>query len=157
MNTLKTTIYQRILNILSLATLISTFVYLTITWNKIPSKIPAHYNASGIIDRWGDKKEIWFIFSVTVLMFLMLSLVEHFPKVWNTGITVTKINQEKVYKILKSMLITIKFLVILIFIFIIINSVLVKNLPSYFTELSLCLIFGTIIIFGIRLYLNKNI
>lgn len=155
MKLLKTTVYQNILNCLSIVMMSSTFLYLTLYWTRIPHKIPAHYNAAGIIDRWGDKKEIWFIFIVTILMYIMMSLIEHFPKLWNTGVTLTEENQERIYQLLKSMLVTMKFLLVLIFTFLTINSALARSLPVYFTGLTLGLIFGTMIIYGIRLYMNR--
>ena len=35
------------------------FVYLALKWNQIPDSVPLHWNASGEIDRWGDKAELW--------------------------------------------------------------------------------------------------
>ena len=34
------------------------FVYLAYIWNELPKEVPMHWNASGEIDRWGNKIEI---------------------------------------------------------------------------------------------------
>ena len=36
------------------------FVYLAFIWNKLPEKVPMHWNGAGEIDRWGSKIEILF-------------------------------------------------------------------------------------------------
>lgn len=35
-------------------------------------------------------------------MFAGLSVIEHFPKTWNTGVAITKENQKHVYQLIKA-------------------------------------------------------
>ena len=44
-------------------------------WKRIPERIPMHYNAAGMIDRWGDKSTLILLFFVIVLMIGMMSIV----------------------------------------------------------------------------------
>ena len=32
------------------------FVYLIYIWNRLPEKVPMHWNGAGEIDQYGDKK-----------------------------------------------------------------------------------------------------
>ena len=78
-----------IMEILGLIMLIGTPLYLLIRWSSIPDKLPMHYNFAGEIDRWGGKGEILFLVVMVWILYLMISLVEHFPSIWNTGVQVT--------------------------------------------------------------------
>ncbi|MEG0409753.1 MAG: DUF1648 domain-containing protein [Erysipelotrichaceae bacterium] len=46
-------------NILSVIFLVSVFCYLLFNWGNFPEQIPGHYNAVGVIDRWGSKVDFW--------------------------------------------------------------------------------------------------
>lgn len=49
--------YHAAVNLICLILLPGSAIYLTLNWGEIPDQVPAHYNASGIIDRWGSKSE----------------------------------------------------------------------------------------------------
>ena len=46
---------DRLMNWLSLLLLLGTTVFLVVSWPRIPSEVPMHFNALGEIDRWGGK------------------------------------------------------------------------------------------------------
>lgn len=142
--------YHRILDLVSILIMITTFLYLVLFWSTIPEKIPGHYNSSGLIDRWGNKSELWFIFVIGVLMFLGLSVVEHFLKL---NIETSKSNQEKVYLLTKGLLINNKFVLTINFTYLIINSLLCLNLPGWYNLVFVGVIFIIIIVYLIRLFL----
>lgn len=45
----KFTRYHRILNLVTVLILITTFLYLVLLWSTIPEKITGHYNSSELI------------------------------------------------------------------------------------------------------------
>lgn len=147
--------YDIIVELICLIALIGTSVYLGINWNRIPEEVPMHYNVMGDINRWGQKGELLFLFFLTWIMYIGLTVIEHFPGIWNTGVTVTKENKERVYRILKSMLGTIKLLTVIIFVFLMINAIMTKELPAWFTPVSLVLVFGSIIFSVIKVVKAK--
>ncbi|MEW5674790.1 SdpI family protein [Flavobacterium enshiense] len=55
------------------------FAYLAYIWSSLPQKVPMHWNASGEIDRWGDKTETIIIPILTVGLSYFLLLV--IPKI----------------------------------------------------------------------------
>ena len=101
---------DRILDLLGWILLIGTLVYLILGWPSFPDQIPMHYNGAGEIDRWGGKGEIIFIEVMMWILYLGIGVVEKYPQIWNTGVEVTAKNKEKVYRTLKYMLKTLKFL-----------------------------------------------
>lgn len=143
---------DRILDIIGWILLIGTLAYLILGWSSYPDQIPMHYNGAGEIDRWGGKGEIIVIEVVMWILYLGIGLVEKYPQIWNTGVEVTTQNKEKVYRILKYMLKTLKTLTALIFAYLIVNSLQGTPLPGWFTPATLILVFGDMAFWLVLLY-----
>ena len=147
---------DRILDLLGWILLIGTLAYLILGWSSFPDQIPMHYNGAGGIDRWGAKGEIIFIEVMMWILYLGIGVVEKYPQIWNTGVEVTVKNKEKVYRTLKYMLKTLKFLTALIFAYLIVNSLQSAPLPGWFTPAVMILIFGDMAFWLIRLFRIKK-
>ena len=147
---------DRILDLLGWILLIGTLAYLILGWFSFPDQIPMHYNGAGEIDRWGGKGEIIFIEVMMWILYLGIGVVEKYPQIWNTGVEVTVKNKEKVYRTLKYMLKTLKFLTALIFAYLIVNSLQSAPLPGWFTPAVMILIFGDMAFWLIRLFRIKK-
>ena len=138
--------------ILSLA---GVLLYLAITWSSIPQEVPGHYNAMGQIDRITGKASLIAIPIITWVMYMGITAVERFPQIWNTGVAVTEENKDRVYRVLKDILKTSKLIVVLAFSYLTINTANAIPLSPWFTPVFLILIFGSLIIFAIKLVKNK--
>ena len=147
---------DRILDLLGWILLIGTLAYLILGWSSFPDQIPMHYNGAGGIDRWGGKGEIIFIEVMMWILYLGIGVVEKYPQIWNTGVEVTVKNKEKVYRTLKYMLKTLKFLTALIFAYLIVNRLQSAPLPGWFTPAVMILIFGDMAFWLIRLFRIKK-
>ncbi len=147
---------DRILDLLGWILLIGTLAYLILGWSSFPDQIPMHYNGAGEIDRWGGKGEIIFIEVMMWILYLGIGVVEKYPQIWNTGVEVTAKNKEKVYRTLKYMLKTLKFLTALIFAYLIVNSLQSAPLPGWFTPAVMILVFGDMAFWLIRLFRIKK-
>ncbi|GKX66422.1 DUF1648 domain-containing protein [Inconstantimicrobium mannanitabidum] len=143
--------YDIVINFLSLLSLVGTIIFLIISWNTIPDQIPQHYNAVGEIDKITTKSSLIVLLAVGWILFIGLCIIEKFPQICNTGIEVTEQNKEKVYRILKNMLGTIKLLIALVFSYLTLYSTNVKNLSHLFLPTFLVLVFGSITFFIIQL------
>ena len=126
--------------------LIVTTLYTIYMYIQLPEKIPIHYNAAVVIDRYGNKLEIFILLIVTWVMYIGLSLVTRVPQFWNTGVSVTAENKDRVYRILKNMLKIIKMEIIVIFCYLIYNTTTLYNLPKWFVPVFLVLLFSTMLI-----------
>ena len=136
--------YDIITNFLSLLCLVGTVIFLIISWKTISSEI-----------KITDKNSLIVLLVVGWIMFIGLSVVEKFPQIWNTGIQVTEQNKEKVYRILKNMIGTIKLLVALVFSYLTLQSATGENLSPLFLPVFLILMFGSIAFFIFQLLKNK--
>lgn len=84
-------------------------------------------------------------------MYIGMTVIEYYPQIWNTGVTVTDENRERVYRILKNMLGTIKLLTVGVFSFLTVNSILAKDLPAWFLPIFLIVMFGAMIFYIVKL------
>lgn len=62
-----------------LATVLLPFLYIGFIWNKLPQKIPMHWNIEGKVDRYGEKIEIFLIpIMLPLLVYVIFSVI---PKI----------------------------------------------------------------------------
>lgn len=149
---IKTTLADIILEIMTLAALAGPLIYVLAAWSSIPDKIPMHYNFAGEIDRWGNKGEMIFLIIIPWLLYLPITLIEHFPQIWNTGVEVTEKNRVPVYRTLKYMVKTLKFSIALIFACLILITTSGMPLPGWFLPAVIILEFGNMIFWLVRLF-----
>lgn len=138
-------------NILSILILASLFCYLLLNWANFPEQIPAHYNAAGVIDRWGSKGELLTLPVVALALYLLITVIERFPQIWNTGVTVTEENKSQVYAALKSMIATTKLITVTLLCYLCVMESTATPLSSWFLPLFLILVFGPIIFYIVKL------
>lgn len=143
--------YDVAINVLCLVMIIGIAIYLILNWANIPEKVPMHYNFAGKVDRFGNKSEIIILPIITVIMFSFMSVIEHFPQLWNTGVKVTDKNKEYVYRILKNMITTIKLIVVCVFTYLTMQTTLVIELPSMFLPAFMLILFGDILFWILKL------
>ena len=143
--------YSFVVNILCLAILVGNIVYLIAVWGNLPEQIPRHYDSAGNITRYGGKGAVFVVPIINLIFFFVISLFELFPKAWNTGVKVTAENKERVYRIIRNMLVTIKFSMVFTFAFVSVSQTLDGSLPGWFMPVSLSLMFVPMIFFIVKL------
>lgn len=136
--------YDIAVNFICILLFLGMAIFLGLTWQDIPDQVPGHYNAQGEIDRWTGKGELLITPIVGWLLFIGVTVIELFPKLWNTGVTVTEENWPRVYRVIKNMMGTMKLQLSAIFVYITINSALQNPLPSWFTPGVLIVVFGSL-------------
>lgn len=130
-------------------------LYLIFNWSSIPERVPLHYDWAGNIDRWGHKTELLILPIMSWFLYLMITGMEQFPKIWNTGVTITEENQVRVYRTLKYMIKSSKLIMILDFTMMDVYSMMGKALPEWFGIVFVGAIFINIIFWLIRLFRVK--
>ncbi|MDR3584250.1 MAG: DUF1648 domain-containing protein [Desulfosporosinus sp.] len=118
-------------------------------WSSLPNKIPAHYNMTGQVDRWGSKYEIFILVIAIVLIYFLMTLSSRYPHRFNYLIDITEQNAEAQYHLVRLMVQVLKAEVIWILVYI--QWISVKGamgkgmgLGTAFLSISLLLVFGTI-------------
>ena len=144
--------YHKFINHLCVFLQAGTFLYLLFVWNRLPDRIPTHYNGIGEIDGYGTRFTIWICPVTMILMYQLTGLVERHPSWWKTGVTVTKTNAARVYGIVKNMIVTLKFVLVLTFAYLSVWTTTGRNLGAWFTPVSLSAVFLPIIVSLVLLF-----
>ena len=110
--------------------------------------IPGHYNIAGEIDKYSSKNSIWILIVVQILLFTMMSVLERFPNIWNTGVQITEENRERVYTNLRNMQTYLKMMIMIYFSYMTFQSIAGERLNSISVFTFLILIFGNVDIFN---------
>lgn len=147
----KNSVFDYVVVLLCVLLLTGVSVFLFVYWDAIPDKIPGHYNAAGEIDRWTKKAELIILPIVAWVLFVLMSVVEQFPSLWNTGVRVTQANMYRVYRLIKTMLGLLKMEMTAMFVFMSVYQALTLPLPAVFLPVTLSVVFGTTIWCGIAL------
>ena len=116
-----------------LAIALIPFVYLIYIWNRLPEKVPMHWNGAGEIDRYGDKKELvavlLMLVGINYFVFLIIPYVDPKQKLQNMG---NKLN-------IMRMILTLFMSALALFI---LYSVEQKNSNPGFVFVIICLLFA---------------
>lgn len=151
----KKTAFSKIANLISLMSVVGIVLYVIITWENIPDMIPGHYNMAGEIDKYSSKNSIWILVGVQILLFAMMSVIERFPNIWNTGVQITEENRERVYTTLRNMQAYLKMMIMGYFSYMTFKSIGGGNLHSMSVFVFLLLVFGGMAVFLVKIFKNK--
>ena len=151
----KKTTFSKITNLISLLSFVGIVLYVIITWKNIPDMIPGHYNIAGEIDKYSSKNSIWILIVVQILLFTMMSVLERFPNIWNTGVQITEENVERVYTNLRNMQTYLKMMIMIYFSYMTFQSIGGGNLHSMSIFIFLVLVFGGMAIFLVKIFKNR--
>jgi len=147
---LKYTKFQKFTELITIVLLFSICIYLIVSWDKLPNKIPGHYNGAGIVDRWGNKSEILITPIISIVLYTLLTIVSFFPAIWNVPVKTTENNRKLVYLNLKSMLTLVKMEIMTLFSYIIYSDINTQHLGVRFIPIFIIILSGTIIYYIIK-------
>ena len=85
-------------------------MYLVATWGNLPERVPIHFNAQGIPDRYGKKGSFLLEPILGLLILALLMFCQRFPQWWNYPVAVTEENRERIFEIASKMMSVIKLL-----------------------------------------------
>jgi len=137
------------LEAVALGGVLLTIGLLILFWPALPASIPTHFGVTGEADGWGDKRTIFILPSVSVMLYLLLTFVRRDPRKLNYPWPITAQNASRQYRLACSVLSWLKAEVILLFGFMewtTIRTALgqVKGLGATFMPVVLLIMFGTL-------------
>jgi uncharacterized membrane protein len=148
---LKPTKFQVVLEIVGLLLITAFIVFLFISWDQIPSKIPGHYNAKGVVDRYGSKNEIIALPVIGIFFYVFFTVIILVPAAWGIPVKTTASNMEKIYDYTRTLLIIMKLEVVSIFFYLAYNMAAARPLPAMFTPILLLIIAFTLVYYLIKI------
>ena len=120
---LRKTKSERIWDVIGGGLFIGAIVFLAISWANIPDQVPGHYNASGEVDRWGTKYELFILPAVGFILWVLMNILEKFPHVHNYPERLNEMNVEAFYIQSRMLLNSIKNVCLLTFAYIMFQSI----------------------------------
>ena len=147
-----TTLWQRVLGILSPALLLGTVVYILIRWPHLPEQIPLHYNIAGEIDGYGGRGTLLLMPVIGLVSDAVVALAGRFPKSWNTGTKITLFNRVRVYRLVRDLMAELRLAMALFFGgFAVYQSLLPEHFSGNVIGLLTLLMFVPIVRYFVRL------
>lgn len=110
-------------DIIGYSVYISSIIFLIYIWDSLPDKVPAHYNALGEVNRWGSKWELLILPGVGLFIILLMQTLEKFPETHNYPSRLNESNAEQFYLNSRKLLNQLKNICLIIFSFILLESV----------------------------------
>ena len=145
----------RCLDIVAILIFLAAIIYLIIQFPSLPDQVPGHYDASGAVDRWGSKMEMLILPVVGISLWILMTIMEKYPHTFNY-INLRQDNVEVQYRNAKLMMNVLKNESVLLFSFLIYQGIRVatgeaEGLSNLFMPIFLVVIFGSMIIFVIKM------
>ena len=101
---IRTTWKDILLTAVTAAILIGSFIYIGVMWKTLPDEIPAHFNMQGDVIGYEDKRVLWTMPCIALLVFITIQVVKFFPQTWSVGVTVRKENLPIVMHLAKELI-----------------------------------------------------
>lgn len=73
-------------------------IVLFMNWRELPNEVPAHFDGSGNVDRWGSKWELLILPGIGIVMHFFLMIFENFPETHNYPARINESNAEVFYR-----------------------------------------------------------
>ena len=145
---------------LSILCVIYMVAQLIFEYPGLTETVPTHFGASGSPDAWGNKTSLLILPLVGIIMYAGLTVLNFYPYIFNFPVQITEKNAEKQYQLAKSLISTLKFMVIVLFLYIQIQTInvakeLQPGLGVNFLIIALIGTFLPIIIYFILSLKNK--
>jgi uncharacterized membrane protein len=84
-------------------------------WSGLPARVPTHFDWSGRADAWGNKSTLLILPGVSLVLYLMLTIVNRYPHTFNYPWPITAQNAAEQYRLARSLLAWLKVEVIILF------------------------------------------
>lgn len=147
--------FSLITNLISILMIIGVVVFLVCIWKNIPEVVPIHFNAAGIADSFDKKSSLFIEIVIMTVSFLLLAVLERFPKLWNYPVEVTTENRKRLYKSTLYMLGLLKIIIMGMCIIGVLSSVY-AGFPIWIMYILIGFMFAIIIAGTVACFVKKN-
>ena len=134
---LKYTKLQIALETIGFLLFVGMIAFVFTQWDQLPQQIPAHYNAKGKIDSWGDKNVLLHVLALSIFIYMLITLFSFLPKTWNIPAQVPEENKEKVYQYTMNLMVLVKVEVLALISCSIYYTATIQTMPIMLVPISL--------------------
>jgi uncharacterized membrane protein len=148
------------LEVISVGGIALTIGMLSLVWFNLPALVPTHFGPSGHADAWGDKRSILILPTMSVILYLMLTVTSRYPHKFNYPWPITAQNAREQYRLARLLLAWLKAEVIILFTFLAWATIRValgqaEGLGVIFLPVVLVVMFGTVGIYFYFAYIKR--
>lgn len=129
-------LHNLIIELFSLGFVIANILFVFLRYSGLPERIITHYNIKGLPDGYGDKSDILILTGISILIYVVFTVLERFPQIYNYPVKVTENNRDELHYYAMRMMKYIKLSICVIFFFIAFASIENKPLGTAFTWLT---------------------
>ena len=115
---IRLTIHDWVMEITGVALLIIIIALPLIFIKELPEIIPTHFDASGQPDGFGGKSSFWILPLSGIIIYVLLTILEAFPHIYNFPVKITQENAEIQYRLATRMLRILKIQILIMYSFI---------------------------------------
>ncbi len=105
---------ERALTVLAAAILIASFTVVGWYWQRLPARVPMHFNGAGDIDGYGSKGSLVGFAAIFTAIFVVLSALERVPRIYNYPWRITPENAARQYRLARHLIVALKLLMSLL-------------------------------------------
>jgi uncharacterized membrane protein len=158
---LKRTTFDWILELAAFTFLLILIGMPLIYGRELPVKIPVHFNFAGEPDGYGSRSSLWILPLTGLFMYLVMTVLEAFPNIYNFPVKITPENAVTQYRLATRLIRILKTFILLIFSFISYQTIKTAmgnatGLGKVFLPLFLLFTFGIILIYVLRSLNNRQ-
>lgn len=143
-----------IANIICVFVIAAMAILLLLNWKSLPDKVPTHFTFDGTPDAFGSKAALLNVPVIAAALFALISVVQHFPKIWNFPVQLTAENIEREYFVAAFMLNAVKVSITFLFLMSLLSA-LISGFPAWLMMAGIVItlvitIVGTVLMFKVR-------
>jgi uncharacterized membrane protein len=158
---LKRTSLDWALEFVAFAFLLILFTLPLLYLKTLPDTIPVHFNASGQPDGYGSRSTLFLLPAIGAVMYLLMTIVEAYPHIYNFPVRITPENAPVQYRIATRLIRILKTVILVTFSFISFQTIKIvtggaAGLGKAFFPVFLLLTFAPIIIYLVQSLNNRQ-
>jgi uncharacterized membrane protein len=158
---LKRTSFDWALEFVAFAFLVTLISLPLIHLKDLPETIPVHFNATGQPDGYGNRSSLWILPLTGTFMYLMFTILEGFPQIYNYPVQITPENAVTQYRLATRLMRFLKTIILVTFSIISFQTIKTATrgaagLGKVFLPVFLLLTFIPIIIYVVQSLNNRH-
>ncbi|NOU92669.1 DUF1648 domain-containing protein [Paenibacillus sp. LMG 31456] len=83
--------------VISIAVILTSIIYLCLEWSKLPAQVPIHFNVSGEVNGWGGKGTLFLLPILSIVVYIGLTILSRYPHSFNYLSEITEENAQRQY------------------------------------------------------------
>ncbi|MEI6049502.1 MAG: DUF1648 domain-containing protein [Bacteroidota bacterium] len=130
-------------------------------YKELPVTIPTHFNSAGLPDGFGSRSTLWILPVTSLFMYLLMTILEAFPQIYNFPVEITPENAPTQYRMATRLIRILKTVILIIFSFISYQTIKTAigtsaGLGKAFLPVFLLITFGVIIVYVVWSLNNRH-